>query len=111
MKTISTFLIIAAATLLLSIYLPWWVIAPISLAACYFAQLSWAQSFLASFLAVFLVWLGSVYLFDYGTIRNIVGDLFSMTADATPFFTAALGGLVSGIFGAAGTLLKSIDIG
>jgi hypothetical protein len=106
MKLSYSFLIIAALSLVLSIYLPWWIIAPISLAVCYYAQLSWAKSFLVSFISVYLVWLGSIYFFDYGTIRSIVGDLFSMPANVTPYFAAALGGLIAGLFGAAGSLLK-----
>ena len=107
MKLSTSFFIIAAASLLLSMYLPWWIIAPVSLVVCYFAQLTWVKSFLVAFTAVFLVWLGSVFFYDFGSIRTIVGDLFSMPAMASPFFTAALGGLTAGLFGAAGTLLKT----
>ena len=107
MKISTTFIIIAASSLLLSLYLPWWVIAPITLLVCYIAQMSWAKSFLVAFLAVFLVWLGGIFFYDYGSIRTIVGNLFSMPAMAAPFFTAALGGLTAGLFGAAGTLLKT----
>jgi len=106
MKLSYSFLIIAALSLLLFIYLPWWIIAPISLIVCYYAQLSWAKSFLIAFIAVYLVWLGSILFFDKGSIRTIVGALFSMSAQITPYFAAALGGLLAGLFGAAGSLLK-----
>lgn len=99
-------LAIALLTILGSLVLPWWVIAPICLVVAYFFKLNPVQGFIISFITVFVVWLSAIYYFDHGTVKMLVGDLLSLPANVTPFLASLIGALVAGLFGLSGALLR-----
>ena len=98
--------IIALLSILASLVLPWWVIAPICFAVAYFVKLKPLQAFLISFLAIMIIWLGAIYYFDFGTVKLLVGDLLELPSNLTPLISSIIGGLVAGIFGLAGSLFS-----
>ncbi len=105
MKNSLVFILLFAATILCSLVLPWWFVAPLALAFTYFAKTSGAAGFLIPLASVFLAWLLSIYFIDNGSVSTILGDLFGTAAFITPLLSALIGGLVAGLFGWAGSLL------
>ncbi|MFB1002958.1 MAG: hypothetical protein QMC70_02300 [Bacteroidia bacterium] len=106
MKNSLFFLFLFAATILCSLALPWWVIAPLAIGFAYATKSSGVVGFTVPFMAIFLAWLLSIYFIDNGSVQNILGELFGMPAFMTPLIASLLGGLVAGIFGWAGSLLS-----
>lgn len=106
MKNSFVFILLFVATILCSLLLPWWIVAPLALAFTYYAKTSSAAGFLIPFCSVLLAWLLSIYFVDYGAVRDILGKLFGIAAAATPIVAALIGALVAGLFGWAGSLLS-----
>jgi hypothetical protein len=107
MKNSILFIVIAVLTFSFSLFMPWWVVAPIAFGVAYFAKLSVGKGFALPFAAVFITWLVSIYVVDTGVVASLVGELFGMPGVAAPFVAAALGAAVAGLFGLAGALLVS----
>lgn len=107
MKNSIAFIVILAGALILSVFLPWWIIAPIALCLAYFAKLSPLSGFLVSFAGVFVAWLISIYIIDSdGTVQDILSKLLNVNPMALPYISSLLGALLAGIFGLAGSLLS-----
>lgn len=106
MKNSLVFILLFASTILCSIVLPWWIIAPLALAFTYFAKTSRAAGFLIPLASVFLAWLLSIYFVDNGSVSDILGKLFGISAFYTPIVAAIIGGITAGLFGWAGSLLS-----
>ncbi len=102
----SSVAIIAVLTLLASFWLPWWIVAPICFLVALVFKLSPAQGFLISFITVFIVWIGSIYYFDHGTVKVLVGDILGISAIAAPILSSIIGGLIAGLFGLAGSFFS-----
>ncbi|PCJ64582.1 MAG: hypothetical protein COA58_12655 [Bacteroidetes bacterium] len=107
MKNSILFLLLVVLTITLSLFLPWWIIAPLSIAATYFSKSKPLSSFFLPFSAIFLAWLLSIYFNNSGTISELMGKLFEIDGFIIPFIASALGGLVAGFFGLAGSLFSS----
>jgi hypothetical protein len=105
MKNSVLFIVLFAATILGSLILPWWIIAPLAIVLTYISKPSPFIGFILSFLAVFLAWIISIYLIDNGTVSELMGKLFEVPAFLTPIIAALIGGITSGIFGLGGALL------
>lgn len=105
MKNSIAFVLIAVAVVALGLYLPWWFVAPLSFIVAYALKLSWPNALLISFLAVFVIWLISIYLFDNGSVEMMLGGLLDINSNFTPLIAATVGGLLSGVFGISGALL------
>lgn len=105
MKNSILLIILLAATVLLSLFLPWWIIAPLALVTTYISKTSPGAGFLIPFIAVFLAWLGSILLTDDGTVALLMGKLFDISSTAIPYIASLLGAIVAGLFGLAGSLL------
>ena len=105
MKNSLVFILLFVGTVIGSIFLPWWIVAPSALIFTYFSRTTALEGFFIPLLAVFLAWLASIFFYDDGAIREILGKLFQVHALLTPFIAALVGGLVSGLFGLAGALL------
>lgn len=105
MKNSLIFILLLFGTLILSMLLPWWIIAPLALCAAYFSEMRPAVGFSLSFLAIFCAWVICAFMADNGTIQAILGTLFNVSEYATPFISGAIGGLTAGLFGLAGSLL------
>ena len=106
MRNSILFIVILLGTILLSPFLPWWVIAPLSCLGTYVAKSRAGSAFLVPFLAVAIAWLASIYYLDDGSVQGLVGKIFEVPSVATPFIAAVLAGLVAGFFGLAGGLLS-----
>ncbi|MDA8886751.1 hypothetical protein OAD66_08680 [Bacteroidia bacterium] len=105
MKNSLVYLLLIVCTIALSLFLPWWIIAPLTFVFAYFSKLTPASGFLISFGAIALAWLLSIYFVDTGAVNILLGKLFKVNAFFTPFIAALLGGLVAGFFGWSGALL------
>ena len=106
MKNSLVFLFLFAATILCSLALPWWIIAPLAMAFTYATKSSGLAGFTVPFVAIFLAWLLSINFIDNGSVQTILGELFGIPAFTTPLVASLLGGLVAGLFGGAGSLLS-----
>jgi hypothetical protein len=107
MKNSIVFLLLVVLTITLSLVLPWWVIAPLSLGATYFSKIKPMSGFLIPFIAIFIAWLLSIMFNGTGIISDLMGTLFQVGPALIPFIASALGALVAGFFGLSGSLLSS----
>ena len=107
MKNSILFLLLVVLTISLSLFLPWWIVAPLSLGATYFAKSKPLSGFFIPFLAVFLAWLISIVFNESGNISQLMGKLFQVNELAISFIASGLGAIVAGFFGLAGSLLSA----
>lgn len=106
MKNSLAFLLLFAATILLSLILPWWIIAPLSFAYSYFLKPKPAIGFFIPFAAILLAWYLSIQFVDNGIVAGLIGKLFQLDAGLTPVVASFLGASIAGLFGWAGALLS-----
>lgn len=110
-------LLIAVVSLLAQLVLPWWSIAIVAFAICYWRGAAFrgtasrsvgaGSAFLHGFMGVALVWLGYAVLVHFRTDGVFTGRMSQLLfkADAPALLvlaTAVLGGLVGGLSGLAG---------
>lgn len=111
MKFFISILLIAALSFALCLYLPWWFIAVAGFITAVFIPLGAGRSFLAGFLAVFILW-----GFMSFVLSNANGHLLAhkvsvliIKAD-NPYVlmlvTALIGGIVAGLGALTGGLLR-----
>lgn len=104
------FFVIALGCFLLQLFLPWWIIGPVALAAGYWQGRSMRYAFVSAFLAVFTVWVvvGLTATLPNGNIlANRVGDMLKLPAGAFNWvlvllISGILGGIAAGFCGTAG---------
>ena len=106
MKNSITFLLLVVLTISLSLFLPWWIVAPLSLGATYFTKSKPLSGFFIPFIAIFLAWLISIVFNESGNVGELMGKLFQVDSDLIPFIASLIGALVAGFFGLAGSLLS-----
>jgi hypothetical protein len=96
-------ILIAILGLLAQLILPWWSLAIVAFLVCLWRSQSAGQAFLSGFLGVALVWLGYALIIYMRT-----GELlFKVNNAALPMLaTALLGGLVGGLSGLSGFLIR-----
>lgn len=107
-------LLILLVSLLLQLFLPWWIVCLVAFVLCVLRARSAGQAFSHAFAAIFLLW-GLVAL--YKTVQNEnllasrVGEMFMMNFTnnwiVMVLVTALIGGLVAGISGLAGFFTRS----
>ena len=110
-------LLIAGLSLLAQLVLPWWSLAIVAFAVCFWRDtasrgtasqgLGAGRAFLYGFAGVALVWLGYALLIHFRTDGIFTGRMSQLLfkADASAglvLATAVLGGLVGGVAGLAG---------
>ncbi|RYY14629.1 MAG: hypothetical protein EOO04_29920 [Chitinophagaceae bacterium] len=95
---------------LAGLILPWWIIAVVGLMVGYLVPLSPSKSFLAGFLACFILWAGLAFYLDLANdhiLAKRIGALFTLNE---PFLmiliTGIIGGLVTGMASLTGSLLR-----
>lgn len=112
MKFILSLLLIAALSLIATWYLPWWSLAVVAFLVCCFVQQSSGRSFLAAFLAVFLLWLCFGLWKDNGNAHILatrMAGVFGLPHYSLYLVVAAvIGGLVAGFAGWAGRLARRV---
>lgn len=104
-------LLIALLSLLAQLVLPWWSLAIVAFGICYWRAGSAGRAFGYGFAGVTLVWLAYallIHLRTDGVLTGRMGQLlFKADSAALPLLaTALLGGLVGGLAGLSGYLVR-----
>lgn len=104
-------LLIAVLSLLAQLLLPWWSLAIVAFLVCFWRGSSAGKAFLYGFTGVSLVWLIyslSIHLQTDGVFTGRMSELlFKMNSAAIPLLvTVVLGGLVGGMAGLSGFLIR-----
>jgi hypothetical protein len=104
-------LLIAILSLLTQLILPWWSLAIVAFLVCFWRGFSAGRSFLAGFVGVALVWLVYALLIHYRTDGVLTGRMSlllfkSNSAAVSILVTTLLGGLIGGLAGWAGFLVR-----
>ena len=94
-------LLILVVCLVLQLFLPWWIVAPVAFGLAFWRAKSSREAWLAGFLSVFVLWGATALFHDF---RND-GVLAARVAQVIPvkfppvlvLLTALIGGLVSGL--------------
>jgi hypothetical protein len=108
-------ILIAVMSLLAQLILPWWSIALVAFAVCFWRSPSGGQAFLYGFAGVALIWLGYSLLIQLQTDGLFIGRmselLFKTNSGVLPaLVTALLGGLVGGLAALAGYLMRQATV-
>lgn len=100
------FLLIALLSLLLQLFLPWWIVAPVAFGLALWRGRSGWQAFGAGFGAVALVWLVSSAFIHLRTGGILTGKVAALLTLPSPLLllvvTALIGGLVGGMAALSG---------
>jgi hypothetical protein len=110
LKNIATPLILAAAYLVLPLFLPWWSVAIPALIFGYFAKSRLAAFSQASTVLVLVwgIWAQMQNMANAGLLASKMGNLLGgLNPLQLVFLTAALGGLIGGLFGLLGHAIKT----
>lgn len=106
-------LLIALISLLAQLILPWWSLAVVAFAVCYWRGSDSGRAFIVGFVGVALVWL--VYAFGIhvqtdGIFTGRMGQLlFKSNNVVIPVVaTTLIGGLVGGLAGMSGYLVRRV---
>jgi hypothetical protein len=103
------FLLIVVLSALLQLFMPWWIVAVVPFAVYFWRPAR--SAFWISFLAIAVVWFGYGYylhLISDGAMSDRIAGIFSLSNGYLLLFvTAFIGGLVGGISGLSGFLVKS----
>jgi hypothetical protein len=112
MKFFTTLLLIALLSFASCIYFPWWTIALVAFIVTAVMNLVSWQSFLAAFIAVFVLWGVIAYTISAGNghiLAHRVAPLIIKTD--SPFLLAVLsafiGGIIAGLGALAGSFVRS----
>jgi hypothetical protein len=104
------FLLIALLSLLLQLFLPWWVVAPVAFGLALWHGRSGWQAFGAGFGAVALVWLGASLFTHLRTEGILTGKVATLLTLPSPILllvvTALIGGLVGGMAALSGYFFR-----
>ncbi|TCC92212.1 hypothetical protein EZ428_10815 [Pedobacter frigiditerrae] len=100
------FIVIIIASLLLQIFLPWWVVIVIAFAACGIIGKTGKISFWQPFLAIFVLWIAMALfksLPNHNVLATRVAEMLSVKLwPIVLVVTGLLGGLTAGISGYCG---------
>lgn len=104
-------LLIAVLSLLGGLFLPWWSLAIVAFAVCFWRSAGAGRAFLYGFVGVALVWLAYALLIQFRTDGVFVGRMSELlfkknTAVLPALVTALLGGLVGGLAGMSGFFVR-----
>ncbi|MCS7074041.1 MAG: hypothetical protein NZ108_06205 [Bacteroidia bacterium] len=108
--------VVIALTFFLSficqLFLPWWIIVPISAFAAFLKGSSGWKSFIACFFSIFLLWCGIagyMHVQNNGILASRLALLFSLpSGDWLPIVTGFVGGIVAGLGGVSGYQLRQL---
>ena len=104
------FALILAISLLLQLFLPWWIIAPVAFGLAFWRSQSARQAFLAGFGAIFVLWLVAAMIPDFRNdhiLSTKVAILFPVRYPVLLMLvTALIGGLVGGLASWSGFFWK-----
>jgi hypothetical protein len=110
MKVLSATFTILIISAILQVFLPWWIVAPVALAISFLFKLKPGEAFLAGFLGVFILWAGYAFYLDMGNNHILCKRIAALLHLSIPMLilliTGAVGGLVAGFGGLAGSFLS-----
>ena len=112
------FVVILVGALIGQIFLPWWVIIPVCLAACFWRAKSPLSSFLIPFLSIFVLWsLTATYLSIQNDhlLANRIAQMFELPVHAGTWMLMAVlsalpGAITAGFSGLSGYFLGKIVV-
>jgi hypothetical protein len=100
------FFLILAASFILQLFLPWWIIAPVAFSLALWKGTSSHQAFWSGFGAIVFLWAAAalvIHLRNEGILTAKVAGLFSLPFPALMILvTALIGGLVGGLAALSG---------
>ena len=104
-------IIIALLSLLAQFFLPWWSLAIVAFAVCFWRSSGTGRAFLYGFVGVALVWLVYALLIQLRTDGVFVGRMSELlfktnTAVLPALATVGLSGLVGGLAGLSGFFVR-----
>ena len=104
-------LLIALVGLLAQLVLPWWALAVVAFAVCFWRSSGSGRAFLYGFVGVALVWLAYALLIHVrtdGILTDRMSQLLFKThaSEGLMLATAVLGGLVGGLAGLTGYFVR-----
>lgn len=105
-------LIIAVLSALAQLFLPWWIVAPIAFAVCFWQSTTAGKAFLEGTASVTLVWaayIAYLNIQNQGVLASRMGEvLLKMPNNPGILLTASpiVGGLVGGVAGLAGYYVR-----
>ena len=104
-------LLIALLSLLAQLVLPWWSLAAVAFLVCFWRSSSAGWAFLHGFAGVSLIWLAYsllIHLRTDGVFTGQMGQLLLQTSNPMLLLlvTTILGGLVGGLAGLSGFLVR-----
>jgi hypothetical protein len=106
MRVFFYILILSALCLLLQFRLPWWVIMPISFVMGYFLSPGKWSATWASFMGVFLVWVGMALFAESRSdisIAQLIGNVLgNIPGVVVILLTGTIGGICAGLGGLLG---------
>lgn len=113
------FLLIAIISLILQLFLPWWIIAPVAFGLAAWKAISGKNAFGSAFFAILLVWIvaGLIHTIpNENILANRVGTMLNLPDNSINWIivlllTGLIGGLASGFSALAGFFAKDAIIG
>lgn len=112
MKLLIRLIVIGALTYFISPFAFWWVAMIIAFIVCYISPSSGLNAFVAGFLGVGLVWIGSAWSLDVANesvFSNIIVQLFPVNESFyLILLTGLVGGLVGGFASLSGTTFRQM---
>lgn len=105
-------LIIAVLSAIAQFFLPWWVVAPIAFAVCFWQSETAGKAFLVGTASVTLVWAayaGFLNFQNQGLLATRMGELLFRSPGNPGILltlTPLIGGLVGGVAGLAGFYVR-----
>ncbi|MEQ9404530.1 MAG: hypothetical protein RIM99_13130 [Cyclobacteriaceae bacterium] len=104
MKLIIRIILIGALTYFLSPFLHWWTGMVVAMVVCALSPSTLLNAFVAGFLGVGLVWLGSAWVLDVANESAFSSVIVQLFPIEDPVLLVLLAGLIGGISGGlAGT--------
>lgn len=106
-------LIIAVLSVIAQFFLPWWVIAPISFAVCFWQSPTAGKAFLVGVLGVGLVWAtyaGFLSVQNQSVMADRMGELLFKAPTSSVLLlvlSSLIGSLVGGVAGLAGFYVRT----
>jgi hypothetical protein len=109
-KFLIAVLAMALSGFALSLYLPWWIIAPCCLLVTILIPLKPASGFAAGFISMFLYWgimVASISVANHHLLAAKMGNMLFKTNDPwiPVVVTAAMAGLIGGLAALVGSIL------
>ncbi|WP_395803416.1 hypothetical protein [Daejeonella sp.] len=108
------FLLIAIVSLILQLFLPWWIIAPVAFSLAAWNAHSAKNAFISGFLAIFVIWIiaGLVHTIpNENILANRVANMLTLPSSSLSWLivlviSGVIGGLAAGFSALAGLYAK-----